>query len=123
MNSLSMDAVVGQIVKDYIQQPDYSEIRDKVQQHLDEHGGFVRVRTKAYFSYPAHVTCWGKILFTTGDSVVLEDLEMICTKTRFNVQQILYTDWANVVKQYIDETHEDFRVCRNVWEDGCRMYR
>jgi len=123
MKSFSEESVVSKIILEYVQQPDYSEIRDKVEEYTADGHGFVVLKQRlTQNANGLFSTRWSKILFTTADSVIVQHLEMTVACTRFTVTQILYQDWENWFVKHIPNTDGCFFVCLDCWTDGCRMY-
>ena len=121
MKSFSVESVVSKLLLEYVQQPDYSEIKDQVEEYTADGYGFVELKQSLS---PDACTKLSKILFTTTDSVIVQNLELTVASTRFTVQQILYSDWENWFVKHIPfvNTPGLFRLCLDCWTDGFRMY-
>ena len=73
----SIDAVVGVLLKGYIQQPDFSAIRDEIEDHKAP--GFCVLKNETYVPEIGAIKAptWWKIMFTTAESVVVQELEVL----------------------------------------------
>ena len=117
-----VNTVVSKLVKDYMQQPDYSAIRDEIDAHTE---GFCLIRQT--LEDPVAGVCrplgkLAKVLFTNSETVIVQDLELTCGHTRFNVRQIALPDWQKWLKEWVDEGGFYYDVCVDIWQDGMRMY-
>ena len=113
-----VNTVVSKLVKDYVQQPDYSAIRDEIDAHTE---GFCLIRQR--FEEPdGPVGKLAKVLFTNSETVIVQDLELTCGHTRYNVRQIALPDWQKWLKEWVDEGGFYYDVCVDCWQDGMRMY-
>ena len=65
---------------------------------------------------------WQKILFTTSDCVVVQEVEMTWNVTRFKVRKIPVEEWDDMFVEWIDADHNRFYDARQCWVDGARMY-
>ena len=122
MESFSIDRVVGQIVKDYIQVPDFSNIRDEIEEFItDNEDRFFMQKTDMMeheYRYPERLS---RILFTTMECVVVEHLELTESQTRFGIQKIKYEDWKDLFINFITEGHPRYSTCRVWLSAGWRM--
>jgi hypothetical protein len=107
-----VNAMVAKVLKDYVQQPDYSEKRAEIANH---EFASLKVHT-ANDKWNGSV--WCKILFTTSDAVIVQEVEMTCNKTRFQVYKIEYPEWDEKFVEWLD----DDWVVRDCWQKGARMY-
>lgn len=114
MDKLDISSVVGVLIKDYVTEPDYSELRQEISEH---DGDFVTIH-------------WGgKLLpkiyapqYTTKECVILQEVEMTWNVTRFNVYLVKLEDWERLFVEWISPGHKLYSCMRGAWEDGARMY-
>ena len=117
-----VNTVVSKLVKDYVQQPDYSAIRDEIDAHTE---GFCLIRQRLEDPDTQVLRPLGKlakVLFTNSETVIVQDLELTCGHTRYNVRQIALPDWQKWLKEWVDEGGFYYDVCVDIWQDGMRMY-
>ena len=115
-----VNSVVAKVLKDYVQRPDYSAIRDEIETYVD---GFLILKQRLEVPVGTLIpTRWSKILFTTADSVIVEHVEMTRNKTRFTVKKINYEDWGNWFVDYISPENDAFPSVNDCWTEGSRMY-
>ena len=109
----NLEAVVGTIIKGYVQVPDYSAIRDEVEAHKDP--GFCRVRGE---ENNRRSSCWYKVLFVTSESVIIQDVELDSGKTRFGVRNIALSEWKELLVEWIGKDHYEYEDAVEMWNDG-----
>jgi hypothetical protein len=63
-------------------------------------------------------TTWYKILFTTTDCVIVQDVLLNCGDTRFGVYKIQLSEWENVFGEWIDENHDRYQDCDEEFRNG-----
>ena len=114
-----VNAMVAKVLKDYVQQPDYSEKRAEIANH--EFASLKRRLPRTSTQIANHDydgSVWCKILFTTSDAVIVQEVEMTCGNTRFQVYKIEISEWDGTFVEWLD----DDWVVRDCWEKGARMY-
>ena len=113
MSQFCINSVVSKIVKDYIQAPDYSALREEIGNHAYAH--LQREEDK-------FCPQWYVILFTTSESAIVQEVLLTCGYTRFRVSKIHLSKWAAVFKNWIDVDHECYFACNNEYEKGMRAF-
>ena len=118
-----VNSLVAKVLKDYVQVPDHSELREKLEEKMS---GFVSLRQRLTLNEDGtENTCkrWCKILFANADSVIVQDVEMVVNNNhRFAVRNIPYEDWAKWLVEYVMPEHDDFFVVYDCWTQGMEMY-
>ena len=110
------DAIVGAIIKGYVQQPDYSNIRDEIEEHKAP--GFCRVKRDENDRCPG----WCKILFVTSETVIIQEVELTFGQTRFQVRNIPFPEWKGLFVEWIGNLHTRYVDVAGCWIDGMCMY-
>lgn len=103
-----VNAVIAEVLKDYVVQPDYSEKLEEIQGHE-----FVSLKVKGGTRGD-----WCKILFTTTDTAVVQEVELTWGHTRFQVFKVELKDWDTLFEGWLD----DDLVVLDCYENGMRMY-
>ena len=104
----SVNAVVSSLLLEYVVQPDYSEKREEIEAHE-----LVRIKVKGKTRGN-----WCKILFTTSDTAIVQELELTHGFTRFQVFKVNLSEWDAKFVEWLDD---DWAV-RDCNEEGMRMY-
>ena len=112
-----VNSIIAKTLESYVQVPDYSDLRDEIENHT-----FVQLKRQLT---PDARGIWHlqryKILFVTSDTVIVEETELTCGCSRFQVRKIDLSEWDQWFDEYIDEG-EGFVVQEMCWADGMRMY-
>ena len=77
---MDIDSVVGTLVKDFLQKPDYSPLMEEIATHEEDFCNLTfegETEPKLY-----------KVLFTTDDTIIVQELELTWNRTRFEVRKI-----------------------------------
>ena len=126
MESLDIATVIGVLVKDFVTPPDYSELmKDICQNHADD---FVELH-----KFDAvNPVCPGatkplpelyKILFTTSDAIIVQELEKSWNRTRFEVRKIEAGEWDDYFVGWLAPGDDKYGwLGTSSWVDGMRMY-
>ena len=116
--------MVGQLIKEFVQEPDHTELREEIALHdfallkfPDE-----PARENMYTLWSGDSPSLYKVLFTSRDCAVVETCEMRFDKTRFCVRKIELAEWSEHLVRWVDEG-DDRDVCESTWEVGIDMYR
>ena len=114
-----VNAVVSSLLRDYVVQPDYSEKREEIEAHE-----FVRLRQEGLNPRTGKefLPTWHKVLFTTSDCVIVQEVELTWSLTRFKVRKIPMEDWNKTFVEWIDADHERFWEVEDCWDKGMRQY-
>jgi hypothetical protein len=112
MSQFCVNSVVAKIVKDYIQVPDYSALREEIGNH-----------TYASLQLPEDkIPYWFVLLFVTSDCAIVQEVMLHCGCTRFRVKKIQLSDWEAVFKHWIDEEHGSYWACNREYQNGMRSF-
>jgi hypothetical protein len=121
MSGFDINAVVGTLIKEYVAEPDYTELREEIAKHADD---FVVWDWK-----PKGEPRKGllnreyKVIATTKDCVVLQELQMTWNKTRFQVHVVELKLWGEYFVEWLTPEDEKYQFLGvSCWEDGARMY-
>ena len=110
MEDFSVEALVGNIVQSFthVVLPDHRDLRTKIESHE-----FVLL--KKQLKIESH---WVKVLFTTAEYAVCQEVEMTCTDegtgTRFQVRKIDLSEWDSYFVEWIDNNS----LCSDIWRRG-----
>ena len=117
--SFCVNTVISSLLRDYAVQPDYSELREQLEGHE-----YVYLRTSGVHpdTGKPFLPTWSKILFTTTDTVVVQEVELTWGHTRFQVKGIPLTSWEDEFVEWINEDHHRYSDCVECWEEGMGMY-
>ena len=115
--SFCINAVVAKVLKDYVTPPDYSELmRDINENHAND---FVVLKQDG-----RHPTTGKrfeptdyKVLFTTSDTIVVQEVQMSFGRTRFKVRKFHAKEWPDYYEGWVT-----WSELTRMWEDGCRYY-
>jgi len=115
-----VNTVVSKLLTDFVQQRDFSELRETIESHK-----YAKLKHHVIHNtgmYP-NATTWYKILFTTTDCVIVQDVLLKCGDTRFGVHKIQLSDeWENVFGEWIDENHDRYQDCDYEFRNGMRSW-
>ena len=118
MPQFCINAVVGTLLKDYVQQPCHDELLDEIKTHK-----YVVLRIPSETDFISDgAGYWFAILHVTSDSVVVQEVEMTAGETRFIVRIVKCVDWNEVFVGWVDEDHERWNDCDYAWQVGMGMY-
>ena len=109
---LDQERLVSSILETYVQTPDYSEKRAEIESHT-----FVTMKLPG-----DRVPHWYKVLFTTSDTAVVQEVLMTWDQTRFVVTPIPLSEWDTKFVEWIDEDHQRFWEVDESWQQGARQY-
>ena len=105
-----VNAVVSNLLRDYVTPRDFTQKREEIEAHklvrIDVKGG---TRNKGD---------WCKILFTTSDTAIVQEIELTWGHTRFQVFKVHLSEWDAKFVEWLDD---DWAV-RDCNEEGMRMY-
>ena len=113
--SFCQETLVAKLLKTYVVQPDHSAKLEEIASHefVLLHQDGIHPETGKKFR-----PTWHKILFTTSDCVVVQEVWMSAYITRFKVRKIHVEEWDDVFVEWTNKK-EGLRQC---WNDGARMY-
>ena len=106
--SFCVNTVISSLLRDYAIQPDYSELREQLEGHE-----YVSLKVKGGTRGD-----WCKILFTTSDTAVVQEVELTCGHTRFQVFKVDLSEWDTKFVEWLDNDW----IVRDCGERGMRMY-
>ena len=109
--SFCVNALIGEILQGYVQQPDYSELREEIQKH-----------EYATLRLPQDECKWFVLLYVTSDTVVIQEAELTFDQTRFKVHIVNLAEWNGVFCKWLDEDDERYFDVDACYRDGMRMY-
>ena len=117
MEDFSVEALVGNIVQSFthVVLPDHRDLRTKIESHE-----FVLLK-KQLTPNPedtAHPEHWAKVLFTTADCAICEEVEKTLGERRFQVRKIDLSEWDSYFVEWIDNNS----LCSDIWRRGATMY-
>ena len=115
----SLEKVVAELFNSYVHQPDYSIKREEIESHpfvLLKHDEINPATGQRYLSV------WNKVLFTTSDCAVCQEVLITWNVTRFRVRKIELSDWDNMFVEWIDENHDRYLDVYRSWDEGYNMY-
>jgi hypothetical protein len=124
MESFDIATVVGVLVKEFALPPDYSTLMEELATHEND---FVRLHTLDSIA----PVCPGaipiprmfKILFTTDEAIIVQELELTWGNSRFEVRKIDACEWDDYFVEWLTPEDEDYGYLgRSLWVDGMRMY-
>ncbi len=113
-------------------EPDYTEKREEIESHK-----YVSLKLDLGIIDPvtgneSEDADWGKVLFTTSDSAIVQAVELEYGSTRFKVYKIaLGEEWDMKFVEWIDEDWEgtnrdgydtSYSVVHECWQEGAKMY-
>ena len=105
-----VNAVVSSLLHEYVVQPDYTQKREEIEAHefvcLDVKGG---IRNKGD---------WCKILFTTSDTAIVQEIELTHGHTRFQVFKVHLSEWDTKFVEWLDNDW----IVQDCSQRGMRMY-
>ena len=113
---------MAKLLETYVVQPDHSAKLEEIASHE-----FVKLQQDAIRpGGEKWLPTWQKILFTTSDCVVVQEVQMTWNVTRFKVRKIHVEEWDDVFVEWTDKNQETFYDgefwIRECWNDGARMY-
>jgi hypothetical protein len=114
--TIDTERLVSNLLETYVQTPDWSAKRTEIRSHK-----FVSLRRSGTIWYPL-CTIWYKVLFTTSDTVVVQQVELTGGETRFQVEGIPLAEWDARVEEWIDEDNVRYEDVRSAWAEGMGMY-
>ena len=110
-----VNTLVAQVLSSYVQTPDYSELREDIEKHA-----YARLRLKTDACDKDGY--WYKILFTTSDCAVVQDVLLTWRDTRFAVHKVPLADWTDVFVEWMDEDHNRYDDCHYEYQRGMRSW-
>jgi hypothetical protein len=116
--TIDTERLVSNLLETYLAPPDWTEKRTEIRSHK-----FVSLRRDGVNDRNEPLcTTWYKVLFTTSDTVVVQQAELTGGETRFQVEGIPLAEWDARVEEWIDEDHDRYEDVRSAWAEGMGMY-
>ncbi len=117
-----VNTVVAKILKDYVQCPTFEELRAEIQQQRYANLRYHVLMKTPFAETRPDVNQWYAVLYVTSDSVVIQDVLLKCTDTRFAVHVVKLEDWNTVFLGWVDEDHKWYEACHDNFVNGMLKY-
>ena len=112
---MSVENLVANLIVEKLQ-PDFTALRDEIAKHKFVH---MKLNLDEAFDAPT----WAKVLFTTSESAIVQEVELTFDQTRFVTFNVAFgAEWDKCFVNWIDEDHSRFRDVLDCWERGMGMY-
>ena len=107
MEDFSVEALVGNIVQSFthVLLPDHRDLRTKIESHEFV---LLKIENPEDAAHPEH---WAKVLFTTADCAICEEVEKTLGERRFQVRKIDLSEWDSYFVEWIDNNS----LCSDIW--------
>ena len=123
--NMSVENLVANLIVEKLQ-PDFTALRDEIATHQ-----FVHMKLNLDMDIDAPT--WAKVLFTTSESAIVQEVELTFDQTRFKTYNIAFgTEWTNKFVNWIDpdpspdndypSPDNDYPIVLDCWERGMGMY-
>ena len=114
--------IVAKIVKECLQGPDFSALKEEIANHEFVHMYWEVL--KGHRETPTSVghTKTKKILFINEASVIVQDVKLSVGSSRWITNKVYLADWHKVFAGWLGSEGMK-HVMRMCWGDGIEMYR
>jgi hypothetical protein len=110
---MSVENLVAKIIVEKLQ-PDFTALREEIAKHQ-----FVRMKD----DLDCTGSSWNKVLFTTSESAIVQEVELTFNQTRFRTHNVAFgAEWKNKFVNWIDADNECYIIVLDCWERGMAMY-
>ena len=119
---MDFETIVAKIVTDYVLPPDYTNLmRDINDNHSED---FVKLKSDGIC--PATGNPWlptyYKVLFTTSDTIIVQQIQMSYDLTRFRVRKFHASEWSDYFVSWLSHGDEAYNDYKELWDLGAAFY-
>ena len=113
--NMSVENIVANLIVEKLQ-PDFTALREEIATHKFM---YMRLNLDTAIVAPK----FAKVLFTTSESAVVQEVELTCGRTRFMTYNIAFgEEWEKKFVNWIDPDNDSYEVISDCWQCGMRMY-
>jgi hypothetical protein len=105
-----VNTVVAKLLKDYVQTPNYEELREKIVKHK-----YAQLKLSG-----DKIPFWYALLHLTSDCAIVQDVLLRVGGTRFSTHVVKFADWEDVFVEWIDK--DDYWNCHYEFQNGMRSW-
>ena len=124
MNQFDINAVVSNVLKDYVQCPTHEALKEELGKHeyvMLKHWIINDPLGRNQFgNQHRDATSWYKIKHICLDCVIVEDVLLVAGKTRFDTHVVALNEWETVFGEWITKDHEVYSDCNYEYVNGIR---